>query len=100
MVYAWRRLWSPEHGQRHVQIGHTDVCRLRLHGAENNAAGNADWRIAENRHDGGFKFKRGENTLLLKCLWRGPTAQYRVMFNKNGTMSEQIAVFGSRVEVE
>jgi hypothetical protein len=97
VVYAERRLYSPEEQVVCIQIGASDAYRLWINGEEVSRAEGVDWWTAENKHHSGIKLKKGENQVVMKCIRQAESARYSIIYSRGITMTEHVWDLGSVV---
>ncbi|MCD9025015.1 ADP-ribosylglycohydrolase family protein [Cohnella silvisoli] len=97
VAYAERRLHCPEDREVHVMVGHTDGYRLWINDEEISASDERDWWTAENKHHRGIKLRKGENRIVLKCIRRGASAEYSLIFSEKGSCMPQQYDYGSYI---
>lgn len=95
VVYAIRRLISPEQRTLGIQIGHTDAFKLWINGDLVSERDNTDWWTAENVHIKDFTLKKGLNTILVKLVRRSANANFSIVFTKGGPCTEHYFDFAS-----
>ena len=80
VVYAVRRLESPEDRTVMALIGHTDAFVVWVNGREIARRDTVDWWTAENVHVSGVELRRGCNTVVVRLVRRSARADFSLVF--------------------
>ncbi|MCI8388397.1 MAG: ADP-ribosylglycohydrolase family protein [Clostridiales bacterium] len=92
--YLLRKLISPDERDVEIAVGHTAPFKLWVNGKLIGMSDKTKWWTCENMHFS-VKFKRGENTIILKCAQQSNHAEYSVIYRINANRWNQYADFTS-----
>lgn len=97
VIYMERRLYSPEEQTVSLQVGASDAYQLWINGEEVSRADSVEWWTAENKHHSVIWLRKGENSVVMKCIRQGESARYSLIYSRGTTMTEHVWDLGSVV---